>query len=222
MSTYTTGELAKLCGVTVRTVQYYDKRGILTPSERSEGGRRLYKDEDLKRLKVICFLRDLDFSIDAILGILKDEHPEHVISMLVEQQEKILTEEITIKKEKLEKLQKLKSGMKNEDQFSLESITDIAMLMEGKKKLKNLHRFMLLTGIPITILQWTSIILGIIKGLWWPFIIWALVAIIWGSWLSRYYFKHVNYICPQCHQAFRPTLKEAFFARHSPKARKLT
>ena len=37
MSTYTTGELAKLCGVTVRTVQYYDSRGILAPTELSEG-----------------------------------------------------------------------------------------------------------------------------------------------------------------------------------------
>ena len=37
MSKYTTGEVAKLCGVTVRTVQYYDTRGILAPSELSEG-----------------------------------------------------------------------------------------------------------------------------------------------------------------------------------------
>ena len=37
MSKYTTGEMAKLCGVTVRTVQYYDTRGILIPSALSEG-----------------------------------------------------------------------------------------------------------------------------------------------------------------------------------------
>lgn len=37
MSMYTTGELAKLCGVTVRTVQYYDSRSILLPSRLSEG-----------------------------------------------------------------------------------------------------------------------------------------------------------------------------------------
>ena len=52
--------MAKLCGITVRTVQYYDTRGILIPSAFSEGGRRLYSEEDLKRLKVICFLRELD------------------------------------------------------------------------------------------------------------------------------------------------------------------
>ena len=64
MSKYTTGELAKLCGVTtVRTVQYYDTRGILVSSEFSEGGRRLYCDEDVKQMKIICFLRELGLSI---------------------------------------------------------------------------------------------------------------------------------------------------------------
>lgn len=66
MSKYTTGELAKLCGVTVRTVQYYDTRGILSPSELSEGGRRLYTDDDLRQLRIICFLRDMGLPIDAI------------------------------------------------------------------------------------------------------------------------------------------------------------
>lgn len=40
MSKYTTGEIAKLCGVSVRTVQYYDTRGILTPSQRTLQGRQ--------------------------------------------------------------------------------------------------------------------------------------------------------------------------------------
>ena len=47
MSKYTTGEIEKLCGVSVRTVQYYDTRSILVPSELSEGGRRLYTEDDL-------------------------------------------------------------------------------------------------------------------------------------------------------------------------------
>ena len=107
MSKYTTGELAKLCGVTVRTVQYYDTRGILIPSELSEGGRRLYSEGDLKRMKIICFLRDLDLPIDAIRQILNEEHPENLISLLIEQQENALSEEISEKQEKLDKLREL-------------------------------------------------------------------------------------------------------------------
>ena len=209
MSKYTTGELAKLSGVTVRTVQYYDTRGILIPS-------------DLKRMKIICFLRDLDLPIDAISQILQEEHPEKVISLLIGQQEKTLSDEISEKQEKLKKLRELKSGMENKAAFSLESIGDIAVIMESKKKLKELHRMMLLTGIPVAALQWFSIILWIVKGIWWPFIVWVLVAAVWGVLISCCYYNHVKYICPECHEVFKPTFREAFWTSHTPTARKLT
>ena len=222
MSKFTTGELAKLCGVTVRTVQYYDARGILIPSELSEGGRRLYSEDDLKRLKVICFLREMDIPIDAISQILKEEHPEKVIGLLIEQQEKALSDEIAEKEKKLDNLHDLKNGLRGKTVISLETIGDIAISMEGKKKLKNMRWMMILTGIPVTALQWFSIIFWIVKGVWWPFVLWGLVAVIWGIWVSRYYFRHVKYICPECHEVFRPALKEAFWANHTPTARKLT
>ena len=222
MSKFTTGELAKLCGVTVRTVQYYDARGILIPSELSEGGRRLYSEDDLKRLKVICFLREMDIPIDAISQILKEEHPEKVIGLLIEQQEKALSDEIAEKEKKLDNLHDLKNGLRGKTVISLETIGDIAISMEGKKKLKNMRWMMILTGIPVTALQWFSIIFWIVKGVWWPFVLWVVVAVSWGTWVSRYYFRHVKYICPECHEVFKPTLKEAFWANHTPTARKLT
>ena len=222
MSKYTTGELARLCGVTVRTVQYYDTRGILTPTELSEGGRRLYSEEDLKQLKVICFLREMDLPLDAIAQILQEEHPEKVILLLIEQQEKALSEEIADKEKKLEKLRELRNGLKGQATFSLESIGDIAVIMEGKEKLKKMRWMMILTGIPVTALQWFSVIFWIVKGVWWPFVLWVVVAVSWGIWVSRYYFRHVKYICPECHEVFKPTLKEAFWANHTPTARKLT
>lgn len=222
MSKYTTGEIAKLCGVTVRTVQYYDNRGILIPSELSDGGRRLYSENDLKRLKVICFLRELDIPINAISQILEEEHPEKLIELLIEQQESVLNDEISEKKEKLEKLRELKNGLKSNATFSLESIGDIAVFMDGRKKMKKMRWITILTGIPVTALQWFSIIYWIIRGIWWPFIAWIIVVIIWGSIVSLYYFNHVKYICPECHEVFIPSFKEAFWANHTPTTRKLT
>ncbi len=222
MSKYTTGEIAKLCGVTVRTVQYYDTRGILVPGELSEGGRRLYSEDDVKRLKIICFLRETDLPIDAIHKLLNEEHPEKVISLLIEQQEKALSEEISLKREKLDKLRELKNGLKSRKTFSLESISDIAVIMESRKKLKKMRLLSVLTGLPLTALQWFSIIFWIVRGIWWPFIVWLLAAIPWGILWSRYYFRHVKYICPECHEIFRPTLREAFFTNHTPTARRLT
>ena len=75
MSTYTTGEMARLCEVTVRTVQYYDTRGILTPSALTEGGRRLYNEEDVRKMKIICFLRQIGLPIDVIGQLFQEDDP---------------------------------------------------------------------------------------------------------------------------------------------------
>ncbi|MBQ8928790.1 MAG: MerR family transcriptional regulator [Oscillospiraceae bacterium] len=219
---YTTGEMAKLCGVTVRTVQYYDTRGILSPSALSEGGRRLYDDDDLRRMKIICFLREIGLSIDTIGQLLREEDPGSVISIFLDQQEQSLRDELSKGHERLEKLSELRKGLRSMDHFTVESIGDVANLMENKNKLRKLHRTMLLTGIPVNLLQWGSILLWIFKGIWWLFVVWAVIAVILGVWVSKYYFQNVAYICPQCHRTFKPTFREAFFARHTPKTRKLT
>ena len=86
MSQFSTGELAKAAEVSVRTIQYYDQRGILTPSEVTEGGRRIYHESDLERLQVICFLRDLDFSIKQIKKLLQEENREQVLELLLTDQ----------------------------------------------------------------------------------------------------------------------------------------
>ena len=222
MSQYTTGEMAKACGVTVRTVQFYDQKGILIPSALSEGGRRLYSEDDLKKMKIICFLRDAGLSLDTIGQLMKEEDPESTISILLVQQEQVLREEISERREKLNRLEELKKWVESTSSFSVETIGDIATIMEGQKKMSAMHRNMILTGLPLSLLQIASILLWIFKGIWWPFAIWALTAIPWAVLWSRYYFRHTAYICPQCHEVFRPTFKEAFFANHTPKTRKLT
>lgn len=222
MSKYTTGEIARLCGVTVRTVQYYDSRGILVPSELSEGGRRLYSEEDVKRLKIICFLRDLGLSIDQVKQLLSEEDPGSVISLLLEQQEVTLKKEIGEREEMLKKLSELKTGLKSVSEFSVESIGDIAYFMTNRKKLRNLRIFMVLVSLPLGILQWSSIILWITRGIWWLFLVWVIAVVPYVFYFSRWYFKKMAYICPQCHTVFQPSIREGFWANHTPATRKLT
>jgi len=222
MSQYTTGELAKLCGVSVRTVQYYDSRGILTPSALSEGGRRLYSEADVKIMKIICFLRELDLPLGSIGKLLSEEKPERVISILLEEQRLCLQGEIKERQERLAKLEELMRAVQKTPRFSVESIGDVAHIMENKKKMRKLHAILLLTGIPVGILQWGSIILWIAAGIWWPFVVWACVVIPYGIWISAFYFKRVAYICPECHAVFRPKFRQVFWANHTPNTRKLT
>ena len=223
MSKYTTGELAKLCSVTVRTVQYYDTRGILVPSELSEGGRRLYSGNDLKRMRIICFLRGLGISISSISELMTEEDdPEGVISALIAAQERTLRAELDERQKKLNMLDDVRRELKNVPGFSVYSIADIAYAMENKNKMKRLHAVLLVTGIPVSVLQCAGIILWILRGIWQLFAVWAAVAAVYAVWVSRYYFKRVAYICPQCHTVFKPTLREAFWACHTPTLRKLT
>ena len=221
MSKYTTGEIAKLCGVSVRTVQYYDDRGILIPSELSEGGRRLYSESDLRRMRIICFLREAGLPINSISSLLAEENPKSIISVLLEQQEQVLREELSERQAKLDLIEGIRRELKELETFSVESIGDIAHVMKQKDKLSKMRWTMVLTGIPVSVLQWTSIVLWITHGLWWLFVAWALIAIPWGIVVSAYYFKQVAYICPECHEVFRPKLKDSFWAYHTPKMRRL-
>ena len=222
MSQYTTGEMAKRCGVTVRAVQYYDTRGILSPSALSEGGRRLYSEADLQRLKVICFLRELDLPIESIRQLLDEEDPARVVTLLLEQQAEALRGEIAEKQGKLDKLTALRRDLERRQAITVESIGDIAVKMENRIQLRRMHRRMLATGLPVTALQWVAIALWIVKGLWIPFAVYTAIAVVYGIAVTRVYFRRTAYLCPQCHKVFKPALKQAFWARHTPNTRKLT
>lgn len=63
---YRVGEFARKGSVSMRTLRYYDRAGILAPSGRSEGGYRLYTDADLVKLQYILALKYLGFSLDEI------------------------------------------------------------------------------------------------------------------------------------------------------------
>ncbi|MBP3325432.1 MAG: MerR family transcriptional regulator [Coprococcus sp.] len=224
MSKYTTGEIAKLCGVSVRTVQYYDTRNILVPSELSEGGRRLYSDEDLQKMKIICFLREVGLSINSIGELLSEEDPGSVISILLEQHEKVLCEEIEERQSKLNMLEQMKHELKGvePENFSVKSIGDIAYIMENKKKLKIVRIIMVVIGIVMDIIELATLILWIRKGIWWPFASSMALEVIMGILISIYYYRATAYICPKCHTIFKPSFKEVLFAAHTPKTRKLT
>lgn len=64
------GEAAKLLGVSLRTLRYYDEIGLVRPSETSEAGYRFYDGEALARLQQILFYRELEFPLRDIAEML--------------------------------------------------------------------------------------------------------------------------------------------------------
>ena len=102
----TVNEVSKLTGVSIRTLQYYDKIGLLHPAKYTEAGYRLYNDAALETLQQILLFRELEFTLKDIKEIIS--RPDFDRSKALEQQIKLLT----LKKEHIENLIDLAKGIK--------------------------------------------------------------------------------------------------------------
>ena len=102
----TVNEVSKLAGVSIRTLQYYDKIGLLHPTGYTDAGYRLYDDADLERLQHILLFRELEFPLKDIKMIVNS--PDFDRSKALEQQIELLK----LKKEHIENLMNFALGIK--------------------------------------------------------------------------------------------------------------
>lgn len=88
-------EVAKLTKITVRTLRYYDQIGLLTATSKTEGGHRLYSEEDMKKLQQIQFLKGMGYRLQDIKEMLCDAKWNWPISLksqlvyIMEEQERL-------------------------------------------------------------------------------------------------------------------------------------
>ena len=101
----TVHEVSRLTGVSIRTLQYYDRIGLLHPTEYSDAGYRLYDDAALETLQQILLFRELEFPLKDIRKII--ESPDFDRGKALEQQIELLT----LKKEHIENLIDLARGI---------------------------------------------------------------------------------------------------------------
>lgn len=102
----TVNEVSKLTGVSIRTLQYYDKIGLLNPADYTESGYRLYDDSALEKLQQILLFKELEFPLKEIKEIITS--PDFDRNKALEQQITLLT----MKKEHLENLIDFARGIK--------------------------------------------------------------------------------------------------------------
>lgn len=130
----TVGEVAKKMGVTVRTLQYYDKEGLFSPSGKSEGGRRLYTDKDLVRLHQILSLKSLGFSLEDIRKrLISLDTPEAVAKVLEEQAEDI-RHQIEKLSESLGEIEKLREEVLKMHTVNFRKYADIIVNLQMKNE----------------------------------------------------------------------------------------
>lgn len=209
--TFSTGEIAKLCNVSVRTVQYYDKEGILNPSEISEGGRRIYTEEDLKKLRCICLYKALGFKLEEIKKVSEDEKNTYSLlsEAILQQQAKIDTEIEALYKVK-DRLIAVLNQIEETGKLKVESIEEMDNLLIKKKQHKKTdvmtyvflgcYVLILLAGFPI----------AISFGSFAPIIMLTVTVILLFGLI--YYHSQVNsYVCSNCREKFSISfLKDMF------------
>ncbi len=113
---FTVGELAKKCGVTVRTLQFYDRSGLLTPSRHSDGGRRLYGVDDVLRLQQILFYKGFGFSLEEIRDQMMCVDSAQDFAKMLAKQKNIVEKQIFYLKETVSLMDKtIEEICQNED-----------------------------------------------------------------------------------------------------------
>lgn len=128
----TVGEVANKMGVTVRTLQYYDREGLLAPSAQSEGGRRLYTDKDLIKLHQILSLKSLGFSLrDIKQRLISLETPAEVANALTEQA-KAIREKIKQLQTSLKAIEQLKAEVLQMQTVNFKKYADIIVNLQMK------------------------------------------------------------------------------------------
>ena len=85
----TVHEVSRLTGVSIRTLQYYDRIGLLHPAGYTESGYRLYDDASLEKLQQILLFRELEFPLKEIRRIM--ENPDFDQAKALSQQIDLLT-----------------------------------------------------------------------------------------------------------------------------------
>lgn len=91
---YTSGEFARKANVTLRTIRYYDKQGILKPSKIDENGYRLYTDSDFAKLQKILSLKYLGFSLEEIMTITINDQDQDFIRHSIDLQLRLVRKKI--------------------------------------------------------------------------------------------------------------------------------
>lgn len=126
---YSVGEVAEKSGVTIRTLQFYDKSGLLTPSQHTEGGRRLYGWSDLMKLQQILFLKSFGFSLEEIKDRMRFESGREFVAVLAQQRD-VLAGQVQNMERTISLMDRIIAGFHDTGEVGTEQLIAIIEMMK--------------------------------------------------------------------------------------------
>lgn len=137
---YSSGQFARLAGVSVRTIRFYDKQNILKPSYVTPAGARFYTDSDLARLQQILLLKYLGFSLDDIREMTIGDTDYHFLKNSLNLQKRLV-------QDRIEQMQLVESAIENtvealeqERQIDWSQMLELIHLTGMEKSLKTQYQ----------------------------------------------------------------------------------
>jgi DNA-binding transcriptional MerR regulator len=122
------GDLAKLSGVTIRTLRYYDQIGLFSPSGQTQSGHRLYNESDLLRLQQILSLKELGLTLEEVKSVLAGDYysPLEIVTF----QKSRIKEQIKLQQKLLDQLEYVSKLMKQKTPLTIEDFTTLLQAMK--------------------------------------------------------------------------------------------
>lgn len=224
---YSIGEVAKSFNISTRTMRYYDEKGLIQPARIDDNGYRFYTDKEIKKLRIIFYLKELGFSLKNIKQLMEDENVTKSLTLLIDQKLNENEEKIIQLKRNKKLLTQLKESLELRS-FTKDNITEVTKIMENKVRLSKIRKKMWLYAILLSVIEIlgiykiiTTIQKGENKTALIIFLTMFITLSFVGYLLSKYYYRSVAYVCPNCGEVFVPAFKKFVFAQHTPKFRKL-
>jgi DNA-binding transcriptional MerR regulator len=126
--TWKGGERAKLTGLTVRALRFYDSIGLFSPSSQTDSGHRLYNEADLSRLQQILSLKELGLSLDEVKSVMAGEQysPLEIVALQMSR----IEEQIKLQRRLLTQLEHVSRLMQGDAPISVEDFTSLLQAMK--------------------------------------------------------------------------------------------
>jgi len=137
---YSSGQFARMAGVTIRTIRYYDKQNILKPSYINDSGARFYTDSDFARLQQILLFKYLGFSLDDIKEMVIDITDHHFILNALKLQKKLVEDRIEQMQLVNSAIDDTVSAIEKDNQLDWSQMLDLIHLTGMEKSLKTQYQ----------------------------------------------------------------------------------
>ncbi|PHK49636.1 MerR family transcriptional regulator [Staphylococcus edaphicus] len=221
MTQYQTGDLAKCCNVSIRTIQYYDKKGLLASTKNEENGRRRFDAKSKQDLEIILMLKRFGFRLKDIKKLLAENNKLKTVRSMIEQSALDIEQEIYKNQILLSEMKQFNKFIGKESKAPLNKLLETKQYVTNNDNLNTLTRSIIYQVLPVALIQYTALVTSLITKKWLPCLIVLPFMIAFAINLTHLTYKRLIYVCPNCQEVIKPNIMAWLLASHTPKTRKL-